>query len=112
MAMPMKKFLCLVFFLSLGAIASAGAQTFRAPVSEHRPTQRAPVPVTRGKAVGAFARAARGNPIQLLNPRAPIKYRAVPQDTVTFEDSTPNPQRNRGESPNRLVGIVFFGLRW
>ena len=110
----MNKYLLVGFLVAVAAVGSARAQSFRAPVNDERTerAQRPPPPLYRDKVVGAFPRAARGNPLQLLNPRAPQKYRGAPQDTVSVDDSQRQPQRNQGESPNRFAGVVLFGIRW
>ena len=100
----MKKHLFVGFLVAVAAVGTAGAQTFRAPVSDARQdrVQRPPAPVYTGKVVGAFPRAARGNPVQMLNPRAPQKYRGTPQETVTYDQ----------DNPSRITGIILFGFRW
>ncbi len=75
--------------------------------------QRPPAPVYTGKTIGAFPRAVRGgNPLQLVNPRAPGKFYASPQETVVANESSSDPQRGRGESGNAYTGVVLFGFRW
>ena len=110
----MKKHLLVGFLVALAAVGTAGAQTFQAPVNDKKKdqAQRPPPPVYTGKSIGAFPRAGRGgNPLQLLNPKAPQKYRGTPQETVVANDST-DPQRNRGESGNAYTGVILFGFRW
>ncbi len=110
----MKKYLLVGSLAFIAAVAPACAQSFRAPVNNNRPeaAQRAPAPATRDKVVGAFPRAARGNPLQMLNPRAPQRYRGTPDETVVADVSPTSPQRTRGESANSYVGVILFGLRW
>ncbi len=109
----MNKYLLVGFFVAVATIGTAGAQTFTKSVNDRRQDQvkRTPPTPSAAKAIGAFPRTAR-NPIQLINPRAPQRYYGSPQDTVTPDDSPQDSQRNRGESPNRYVGVVLFGLRW
>ena len=111
----MKKLCLIVFTFAAAAFFahSASAQSYSAPINGNRErAQRAPAPVYREKAVGAFVRGARGgNPIQLLNPRAPQRYRGAHEDTVVAETSS-TPQRNLGENPNRYAAVVLFGIRW
>jgi hypothetical protein len=110
----MKKYLAAALVIAAFAISTAGAQTFSTPVNP-RPrdrAQRAPAPLSSGKAVGAFPRAARGNPLQLINPRAPQHYYGPPQETVAVDDVTSGPPYNRGESVNRFTGVILFGFRW
>ena len=98
----MKKYL-LIAFLAASAL-SAGAQTFTAPAGERRPqaAQRPPAPVYERGVNGAFPRATRGNPLQMLNPRAPQKYRADVDDTITYDPY----------NPSRVTGIILLGFRW
>ena len=111
----MKKHLLVGFLVVLAAVGTAGAQSFQAPVNDKKKeqVQRPPAPVYTGKTIGAFPRAARGgNPLQLINPRAPGKFYASPQETVVANDSSTDPQRGRGESGNAYTGVVLFGFRW
>lgn len=100
----MKKYLLVASLATLAALGTAKAQSFSAPVNDNRQerVQRPPAPVSQTKTVGAFPRAARGNPLQMLNPRAPQKYRAAPPDTVTFDEA----------NPSHITGIILFGFRW
>ncbi|MGI8819739.1 MAG: hypothetical protein ACR2ID_02535 [Chthoniobacterales bacterium] len=101
----MKKFLVLACVIAAAGAGTAAAQTFTAPVggdNRQQPTRRPPPPTTLRPAAGAFPRAARGNPLQMLNPRAPEKYRGPVDDTVTYDQN----------NPSRITGIIFFGLRW
>ena len=111
----MNKHLLVGFLVALAAVGTAGAQSFRAPVNDNRQerVQRPPAPIYTGKVIGAFPRAARGgNPLQLINPRAPRKYYGPPQETVVADDLPPEPPRNRGESVNSYTGVILFGFRW
>jgi hypothetical protein len=104
----MKKFFIAASLIGLAGIGTAQAQTargtFTAPATaEPRREyfeQRTPL---RGRTteVGAIPRA-RGNPAQMLNPRAPRRYYGHPDETVVADP----------QNPNRIVGIIFFGLRW
>ncbi|MDQ6861668.1 MAG: hypothetical protein M3032_11010 [Verrucomicrobiota bacterium] len=106
----MKKYLLIGFLIAAG-VASAGAQTqsFTAPTASREQAQqrRAPQPVRRG-AIGAFPRAARGNPVMLLVPGAPRKYYGAPQDTVT---TTPYHEREH-YTHSDITGLILFGLAW
>ena len=112
----MKKQLLVGFLVTLAAVGTAGAQSFRAPVTDSRQerVQRPPAPVSPGKVVGAFPRVgpAGGNPLQLINPGAPQRYYGPPQETVVANDLSTEPQRNRGESVNSYTGVILFGFRW
>ncbi|MEP6809349.1 MAG: hypothetical protein ABI992_03835 [Chthoniobacterales bacterium] len=106
----MKKHLFAAFVLALAAAGTARAQSFSAPVNtKPRDNVRHFAPVTARGEVGSFTRAARGgNPIQLLNPRAPSQYFGPPEETVTVQ-----PYFNRERYTGQVVtGLIFFGLRW
>jgi hypothetical protein len=62
--------------------------------------------------VGALSRAARGNPAQMINPAAPQRYYASPDETVSGED--PDRARNAGAESNhfRSTGVILFGVRF
>lgn len=100
----MKKYLVAAVCIAAAGVGTAGAQTFTAPVGERRPeTARRPPPVVYEPVVtGAVPRAARGNPLQMLNPGAPDQYRGPVEDTVTYDP----------DNPSRVTGIILFGLRW
>ena len=100
----MKKHLLVVFLIAIAGAATASAQSFSSPANEkRREAARRPPPQTSMRpAVGAFPRAARGNPIQMLNPRAPSKYYGSVDETVTYDPY----------NPSRITGIILFGLRW
>jgi hypothetical protein len=112
----MKKYL-LIGSLSVAAtLASASAQSishsYTAPTGprDQRTQRRAatPPPLRRGE-VGAFVRAARGgNPLQLINPRAPQKYYGAPQDTVTMDA----PERRDRYTHSEVTGLILFGIVW
>lgn len=101
----MKKYFLAALLLAVLAGGTAHAQNFSTS-NNGQPRNRvgrefAPV-TTRGE-VGAFSRAARGgNPLQLLNPRAPAIYFGAPQETVTFDPY----------NPSHITGIILFGFRW
>jgi len=101
----MKRILFLGFAIAAAGLSTAGAQTFTSRVGgteTQQATRRPPPDLTFRPVVGAVPRAARGNPLQMLNPRAPAKYRAPVNDTVTYDD----------RNPSRITGIILFGLRW
>lgn len=89
--------------LFAAAAGTASAQNFTAPITPRRTpaTQRpAPPPITGTQQNGVVARGLRGgNPLQMLNPRAPAKY------GTSAESISEDPQV-RG----RIVGIKFFEL--
>ncbi len=101
----MKKHLLAALLLTAAAAATAHAQSYSAPINgkpRDRVERRPPPPVTKGEA-GAIPRAVRGgNPVQMLNPRAPQRYFGHPNDTVTYDQ----------ENPSKITGIILFGFRW
>jgi hypothetical protein len=109
----MKKYLILTFVLGAAATVSAQSNTFTAPVRQQpkaRPQAQVPEP-SRTVSVGAFPRAARGNPIQILNPLAPPKYYGPPQETVVTAAQTHAGRQHAREEP-QYAGVILFGLRW
>jgi hypothetical protein len=110
----MTKFLLSVGFIALAGLGTAHAQTaargtFTSPAVRYeqrteQTQQFEPRTRLRGRVaeVGAIPRAARGNPVQMINPRAPRRYYGHPEETVVADP----------QNPNRLVGVILFGLRW
>ena len=100
----MKKYLLLGLLIAGAGIGTANAQSFSAPANQPKKetTERTVAPVRERAPVGALPRATRGNPIQMLNPRAPKKYYGTPEETVTYDQN----------NPSRVTGIIFFGIRW
>ena len=109
----MKKILLVALLVAAGGIATSEAQTrasfrARADARGENIERRAPQPVRRGE-VGAIPRAVRGgNPVQMLNPRAPQRYYGAPQDTVTAEPYF-NRERYTG---HQITGIILVGVVW
>ena len=109
----MKKYFAAAFVIAAFAISTAGAQNLTTTVNgqqQQTKQKKQEAPVPRGKSVGAFVRTA-GDPIQLVNPRAPQRYYGRVEDTVVQGDDFP-PPHNRGESINRFAGVVLFGFTW
>ncbi len=100
----MKKIFLISFLLAAAGLGTAKAQGFTAGAGEKRsqPARRPPAPVYERGVAGALPRAARGNPIQMLNPRAPQKYRGSVDDTVTYDQN----------NPSLITGIILVGIRW
>lgn len=101
----MKKHLLVGSLLLAAAIGSAEAQEFRARAGDERPQprQRAAAPSRVRPAAGGIPRGIRGgNPLQMLNPRAPQRYRGSIEDTVTYDQ----------DNPSKITGIILFGIRW
>jgi hypothetical protein len=106
----MKKLLVVALLFTAAGLSTAGAQTFRAGVGDTRQGQqarRAPATPYQRAPVGALPRATRGNPLQMLNPRAPQKYYGPPEDTVTWNYPNRDPYTR-----HEITGLILFGLRW
>lgn len=109
----MKKYLIAVALagLTVGSAYAQDQRTFTSPVTTDRrgETQQRTAPITRTREVGAVPRGVRGgNPAQLVNPAAPARYFAPPEDTVVYSTGD---TYSRSNSP-RPVGFILFGLRW
>lgn len=85
----MEKIMKLYLILGLliaGMAATASAQSFTAPVKTKKAERTRPAPPISSRDVtGVVPRAIRGgNPLQMLNPRAPAKY-GTAQESVVFD---------------------------
>ncbi|MEY2483309.1 MAG: hypothetical protein QOK24_1837 [Verrucomicrobiota bacterium] len=93
---------CLVLTL---AATSVLAETYVAPVSRNRPKprqQQPTAPITRTEVTGVIPRAVRGgNPLQMLNPRAPRKY-GTSEEAISYDP----------HEPGKWKGIKFFEFRF
>ena len=93
----MKKYLSI---LMIALAASASAQTFQTPATKKnlkRPSP--PPPVAKEKVQGVIPRGFRGgNPLQMLNPKAPAKYGTAAQSVVIDPDT------------GKLRGIKLFEI--
>ena len=82
----MKTYLIAALFIAV-AVTPAVAQTkktFTAPVTQPKKTPRPP-PLYKRDVDGVIPRAFRGgNPLQMLNPKAPARY-GTSQDAVSFD---------------------------
>jgi hypothetical protein len=101
----MKKLSLVAIVFVAAGIGTAHAQNFSTSVNG-KPRQRAerrPAPLSQRPVAGAIPRGVRGgNPLQLLNPRAPHRYFGSLDDTVTYDQ----------DNPSRITGIILFGFRW
>jgi hypothetical protein len=72
----MKKLLTFGILMAMAVAASAEPQGFRAPVRRKKQAKaEKPAPLAREEVRGVIPRALRGgNPLQMLNPKAPAKY--------------------------------------
>ena len=104
-------------FLILGLVAaamtaSASAQNFAAPARAPQPQrQKAPPPISRRDVTGVIPRAIRGgNPLQMLNPRAPARY-GTAEESVVYEPNYPRRSVISDPSyPGKWRGIKFFTI--
>ena len=80
----MKAYLAFGLLIITAAAAMAVPQTLTAPIRGHAVRKPAPPPAIYRKNVqGVVPRAIRGgNPLQMLNPRAPAKYGTAEQSVV------------------------------
>jgi len=99
----MKTYL-IVALAMFGMVATAsaqgtqGTQSFAAP-AKPQPTRPAP-PISTREVTGVVPRAIRGgNPLQMLNPRAPAKYGKA-EESVTFDP----------QNPGKWKGIKLFSF--
>lgn len=88
--LPVRRGLSILQLSILCAFAfSASAQTFTTttkPKKQVRPEQRH-APITTREPQGALQRAARGgNPLQMLNPKAPPQY-GTPADSLAMDEN-------------------------
>ena len=95
----------LAILLALGFVATASAQTYRSPIGQQqpvRPTGVKPPPVTEGRTYeGSIPAGVRGgNPLQMLNPKAPAQY-GTAHDHVIYEPYT-----------WKWKGIKLFEIVW
>jgi hypothetical protein len=105
----MKTFLILSLFLA-AISASVPAQNFTAPA---RPQQvqrkKAPPPVSRREVTGVIPRAIRGgNPLQMLNPRAPARYGTAEESVLTVRTYSRRTPVDEPTYPGKWKGIKFF----
>ena len=98
----MKKFFVTVQCLLIASVAFG--QTFTAPTGKRgvQPKPKPPPPITTRDIQGVIPRAIRGgNPVQMLNPRAPAKY-GTSEESVTLK-----PDGSGKWNGIKLFGIVF-----
>jgi hypothetical protein len=84
----MKRIL-LLGLMTVAFVATASAQTFTAPKpkGKPRPSPTAP-PIYKNNVQGVIPRAVRGgNPLQMLNPKAPAKYGTAAQSVILDPDT-------------------------
>ena len=103
-----------LFVLCLLAVAatSAFAETYRAPIepTRQKSQRERPVPLAPRKVDGVIPRGIRGgNPLQMLNPKAPAKY-GTSQEAICYDPSLMNqPIAQNGQTDSgKWKGIKFF----
>ena len=103
----------LVLSLVTAAAASAAAQTYRVPIepTRQKSQRERPAPPLPARPVdGVLPRAVRGgNPLQMINPKAPAKY-GTSLDAVVFDPEPmclPVPQNGRTDA-GKWKGIKLF----
>ena len=101
----------LILGLVLAAITvSASAQNFTAPArTQQVQRKKAPPPTSRREVTGVIPRAIRGgNPLQMLNPRAPARYGTAEQSVLTERAYTRRTPVDDPSYPGKWRGIKFF----
>jgi hypothetical protein len=85
----MKTSLVYILLLATAFVASAAPPPLAAPIHARPAKKAAPPPVYRETAQGVVPRAVRGgNPLQMLNPKAPAKYGTWAEST-SFDPNIP-----------------------
>jgi hypothetical protein len=102
----MKTYLIAALLIAAAVIpVDAKTKTFTAPVTQKKQRERPAPPIYKRDVDGVIPRAIRGgNPIQMLNPRAPAKY-GTSQDAVSFDLTDLY-------HPYKWRGIKFFEFRF
>jgi len=106
----------LVLCIVATAASSVFAETYRAPVRPPRkqPKERKPPPLAPAPVDGVIPRAVRGgNPLQMLNPKAPAKY-GTSQEAIVFEPTpvSTTVAQNGQTDAGKWKGIKFFVFRF
>ena len=105
----MKKHLLAVFLIAVAGAVTAHAQNFSSSANQNRreTVRKTPPQPATVRSVGAFPRATRGNPVQMINPRAPQKYYGPIEETVVWDPFGRDPYTR-----NQITGVILAGLRW
>ena len=93
-----------------GMTVSASAQNFTTPArTQQVQRKKAPAPISRRDVTGVIPRAIRGgNPLQMLNPRAPARY-GTAQESLLYEGTYAHRGVNSDPNyPGKWRGIKFF----
>ncbi len=102
----------LILSLALAAItASASAQNFGAPARGPQVQRHKAAPLPRREVTGVIPRAVRGgNPLQMLNPRAPAKYGTAEQSVLYEPNYSSGTSISSPNYPGKWRGIKFFTI--
>ena len=109
--------ICLIVALLIAAAVTsvvAETNTFVAPATPKNQRERPAPPIIKRDVDGVIPRAFRGgNPLQMLNPRAPRKY-GTSQDAVCFDPEPMNQRlaQNGQTDAGKWKGIKFFEFRF
>ena len=106
----------IVLCLAATAASSVLAETYEAtvPPTRKQPKERKAPPLAPAPVDGVIPRAVRaGNPIQMLNPKAPPKY-GTSQEAIVYDPAPYNqvPSQNGQNDGGRWRGIKFFVFRF
>lgn len=106
----------IVLCLVATAASSVVAETYQAPVRPPRkqPKERKPPPLAPAPVDGVIPRAVRGgNPIQMLNPKAPAKY-GTSQEAIVYDPAPMHivAAQNGQNDGGKWRGIKFFEFRF
>ena len=101
----MKTYLIVALLIAATVTPVVAADTFVAPATPAKQRQRPAPPISKRDVDGVLPRAFRGgNPLQMLNPRAPRKY-GTSQEAVSFDVTDLY-------RPEKWRGIKFFEFRF
>lgn len=106
----------LVLCLIVTATSFVGAETYQAPIKPRRKQaqERKAPPLAPAPVDGVLPRAVRGgNPLQMLNPRAPAKY-GTSQEAISYDPApmfAPVAQNGQTDA-GKWRGIKFFVFRF
>jgi hypothetical protein len=98
--------------VAVAMTASASAQNIAAPArAPQTQRQKAPRAISGRDVTGVIPRAIRGgNPLQMLNPRAPARY-GTAEESVVYEPNYPRRSVISDPSyPGKWRGIKFFTI--
>jgi hypothetical protein len=85
----MKKYVSLILLLMTTVAFAAKPPTYTAPIRARAPRKPAPPPIYRENVQGVIPRAVRGgNPLQMLNPKAPARY-GTSIESTSFDPNVP-----------------------